>query len=183
MPVTARAYLSPTLVLLAFDYPEGKTDKTFLGFAIKREPGFDGAQFTYLPNRIGFDGPNRDGSSEGSDQWPIQKFYWWDARINTLDRGKQFTYTISVVNGTPTHPAIGAAPNLAATLPVTIPHEVEHGIGTHFNRRGEFSGFCHRVRPQPDRREIARGLHVAWQWYGEGCGGFPEASGEGWMQH
>jgi hypothetical protein len=72
MPVNSRSYLSPTLVLLAFDYPEGKNDKDFLGFAIKREPGFDAAKFTYLPNRIGFDGPNKDGSSEGSDQWPIR---------------------------------------------------------------------------------------------------------------
>jgi hypothetical protein len=56
MGVTVRAYLSPTLVLLAFDYPEGANAKNFLGFAIKREPGFDGASSTFLSNRIGFNG-------------------------------------------------------------------------------------------------------------------------------
>src|SRR5580700_4468320 len=128
MPVSGRAYLSPTLVLLAFDYPEGENDNTFLGFAIKREPGFDGAKFTFLPNRIGFDGAHKDGSTEGSDQWPIQKFYWWDARINTADRGKKFTYTVSVVTGTPENLTLASSQNLEAQVRVTIPLEVENGI-------------------------------------------------------
>src|SRR5580700_9296476 len=134
MPVSGRAYLSPTLVLLAFDYPEGENDNTFLGFAIKREPGFDGAKFTFLPNRIGFDGAPKAGSTEGSDQWPIQKFYWWDARINTADRGKKFTYTVSVVKGTPENLSIATSAKLSVEIPAKVPLEVENGIGTYFNR-------------------------------------------------
>jgi hypothetical protein len=68
MSVTTRAYLSPTLVLLALDYPEDLNDRHFLGFAIKREPGFDGASSIYLPNRIGFHGANSDGSTQGSNK-------------------------------------------------------------------------------------------------------------------
>jgi len=165
MPLMVRPYLSPTLVLLAFDYPEGEKEKSFLGFAIKRDPGFDGAAFTYLPNRIGFNGPNRDGSTEGSDRWPIQKFYWWDARINSADRGKKFTYTISVVTGAPDRPAIGATPNLSVQSPVTIPLEVEKGIGTYFNRavvssQAFVSEFGHE--PTGDK------LHQAYTWLGNG---------------
>ncbi len=40
MATNLRAYLSPTLVLLAFDWIEGKSNPEFLGFAIKRSPGF-----------------------------------------------------------------------------------------------------------------------------------------------
>jgi hypothetical protein len=36
--VAARAYLSPTLVLLAFDWPSGAARDDFLGFAIERTP-------------------------------------------------------------------------------------------------------------------------------------------------
>ena len=43
MGVSLRAYLSPTLVLLALDWDKGKTQKDFLGFAIKRKPGFHSA--------------------------------------------------------------------------------------------------------------------------------------------
>ena len=34
--VNARAYLSPTLVLLAMDWPDGETRHDFLGFAIRQ---------------------------------------------------------------------------------------------------------------------------------------------------
>jgi PLD-like domain len=165
MGVTVRAYLSPTLVLLAFDYPEGANAKNFLGFAIKREPGFDGASSTFLPNRIGFNGAPSDGSTEGSDQWPIQKFYWWDARINTADRGKKFTYTVSAVTGTPGALTIGASPGLAAKINITIPLEVENGIGTYFNRavvssQAFVTEFGHN--PTGDK------LHDAYVWLGNG---------------
>ena len=46
MAVVVRAYLSPTLVLLAFDWPQGKGRDDFLGFAIKRTPGFFNATGT-----------------------------------------------------------------------------------------------------------------------------------------
>ncbi len=38
--VKARAYTSPTLVLLAMDWPDGAQFSDFLGFAILRSPGF-----------------------------------------------------------------------------------------------------------------------------------------------
>ena len=43
MAIDIRAYLSPTLVLLAFNWNEGKSNPDFLGFAIKRSPGFRSA--------------------------------------------------------------------------------------------------------------------------------------------
>jgi PLD-like domain len=165
MPLSGRAYLSPTLVLLAYDYPEGANDAHFLGFAIKREPGFDGAAFSFLPNRIGFNGAPSDGSTEGSEEWPIQKFYWWDARINTVDRGKKFVYTISVVTGTPGQLTIGNTQELAVTVQVTVPLEVENGIGTYFNRAVVSSqAFTREFGHAPTGQK----LHEAYQWLGNG---------------
>ena len=40
MAVRAKSYTSPTLVLLAFDWELGGGRNDFLGFAIKRVPGF-----------------------------------------------------------------------------------------------------------------------------------------------
>src|SRR5258707_4602650 len=101
MPAIIRSFTSPTLVLLAFDWPDGDAKADFLGFAIERTLGFDGAAQSWLPNRIGFDGPNPDQSDFRSDEAPIQKFYWWDARINTRDRGSKFLYRVVPVTGTP----------------------------------------------------------------------------------
>jgi hypothetical protein len=165
MPVNGRAYLSPTLVLLAFDYPEGDNDNTFLGFAIKREPGFDGAKFTFLPNRIGFDGAPQDGSTEGSGQWPIQKLYWWDARINSADRGKKFTYTVSVVTGTPENLTIATSPKQSVEITVKVPLEVENKIGTYFNRAVVSSqAFVTEFGHNPTGEK----LHEAYTWLGNG---------------
>ncbi len=94
--VKVRPYLSPTLVLLAIDWPDGeviaKDDKKndFLGFAILRQPGFGDRQESWLPNRLGFEGPAGEGKDLPSNLNPIQKFLWWDARINTDDRGQSF---------------------------------------------------------------------------------------------
>jgi hypothetical protein len=60
MTVAARAYLSPTLVLLALDWKDGQTTPDFLGFAVKRKPGFlsaDGQSReseSWLPNHVTF---------------------------------------------------------------------------------------------------------------------------------
>ena len=165
MPVTARAYLSPTLVLLAYDYPEGKNQKDFLGFAIRRTPGVNGDDSSYLPNRVGFNGPDIDGHTEGSDQWPIQKFYWWDARINTADRGKKFTYRISVVRGTPGNLAIATKVGEFVDLTVAVPHEVEHGIGSYFNRAVVSSqAFVTEFGHSP----TGETLHEAYVWLANG---------------
>jgi len=132
MAVIIKAYTSPTLVLLAFDWPEGDGKSDLLGFAIERTPGFNGAAKSFLPNRIGFNGPKPDQSDFSSDQAPIQKFYWWDARINTKDRGSNFTYRVIPVTGSPASLQLDEAS--AGTLPVRVPEVTENGITTHFNR-------------------------------------------------
>ena len=132
MPMTTpRAYLSPTLVLLAFDYPAAPHTPDFLGFSIERTPGFNGEASSFLPNRIGFDGPEPNGKTRGSNEWPIQKFFWWDDRITMADRGTQFTYTV-----TPMHGAANDVRILepGAPITITVSHLVENGIGTYFNR-------------------------------------------------
>ncbi len=132
MPVIMKSYTSATLVLLAFDWPAGNSRQDFLGFAIERTPGFRGEAKSWLPNRIGFDGPKPDQSDIPSNQAPMQKFYWWDARINTRDRGSSFTYRILPVVGS--RDALEPLEQEAKTLEVQIPQVEEHGIATHFNR-------------------------------------------------
>lgn len=132
--VIARAYASPTVVLLAFNWEDGKSHEDFLGFAILRSPGYskDGKP-DYLFNKIDFERLKPNQPPKGSDQAPIQKFSWWDGGIESEDRGKTFQYTIT--------PVLGSGPGdlhlqtqAAATVQVTIPHPVENGIGTLFNR-------------------------------------------------
>jgi len=132
MPVAVRTYLSPTLVLLAFDFAAAQGQNDFLGFAIERAPGFDGNASSFLPNRIGFDGPKADQSDFPSNEAPIQKFSWWDARITTADRGTSFKYRVFPVSGTPDHLQMDDAE--ATTVEVTIPEVEVNGIVTHFNR-------------------------------------------------
>jgi phosphatidylserine/phosphatidylglycerophosphate/cardiolipin synthase-like enzyme len=130
--VKLRAYTSPTLILLAMDWPEGAEHADFLGFAIRRTPGFRGAAASWLTNRIGFDGPPADGSFLPSDKAPIQKFMWWDAQIDTADRGKKFRYEVWPVRGTRDNLArVDAA---MRSIQVTLPRFVEGKIGTWFNR-------------------------------------------------
>src|SRR5262249_30340128 len=127
-----RSYVSPTLVLLAFDWPAGDQREDFLGFAIARTPGFGGAPTSWLPNRIGFDGPKPDQSDFASNEAPIQKFYWWDARIATQVRGSAFSYRVVPVTGSPG--ALRLEDDAAAALQVNIPQVEEHSITSHFNR-------------------------------------------------
>ena len=132
--VTIRPYLSPTLVFLAYDWPDGRAHPDFLGFAIRRAPGFTtGEKQGYLLNKIGFVAPTSGGHSMPSNVAPIQKFHWWDSAIKTEDRGKSFKYTVV--------PVLGTGPNdlrlqedAAQTVAVTIPRVVTGGIGTYFNR-------------------------------------------------
>ena len=163
MPMTTpRAYLSPTLVLLAFDYPDAPHINDFLGFSIERSPGFDGAAPSYLPNRIGFNGPDPTGKTMGSDVWPIQKFYWWDAHITTVDRGTQFSYTVTPMHGTP-ESVKPLEPGVAIT--VTVPELVEHGIGSYFNRAVVSSqAFVTEFGHNPTGATLAKALH----WLGNG---------------
>jgi phosphatidylserine/phosphatidylglycerophosphate/cardiolipin synthase-like enzyme len=139
-PVVAKAYLSPTLVLLALNWADAPTHPDFLGFAIRRTPGFrspDGKSVTpssWLPNRIGFDGAVPEGQPDlDSNVAPIQKFMWWDNRIDTPDERGKFEYEIWPVLGRP-----GATQLVDAaktTVPIQMPaHINDNGIGTWFNR-------------------------------------------------
>jgi len=130
--VAARPYLSPTLVLLCFDWPDGATRDDFLGFAIKRTPGYGGDQESWLPNRTGFNGPAPDHGDLPCNTAPFQKFMWWDARIDDADRGKTFDYTIYPAVGSPAKPDL--LDDASITLSVTLPQSVVGGVGTYFNR-------------------------------------------------
>lgn len=136
--VQVRTYVSPTLVLLAFNWDDGANHPDFLGFAIQRSPGFSSHEPQFLANKIGFDPPAKanNGSKPRpfpSNQAPFQKFHWWDSGIKDTDRGKTFTYTVIPVLGSgknDLHLQTAAAENAT----VKIPHFVENGIGTYFNR-------------------------------------------------
>ncbi|VWC42810.1 phospholipase [Burkholderia lata] len=139
MTVSVRSYLSPTLVLLAFDWPDAASRSDFLGFAIRRTPGFwsaDGktrAPNSWLPNRLTFDGPAAHTQGDApTDQAPIQKFMWWDARIDPQDRGASFRYDVYPVVGTPANLQVLDAQ--AGVCDVVLPAHIEDGIGTWFNR-------------------------------------------------
>ncbi|BAX60793.1 phospholipase D-like domain-containing protein [Burkholderia stabilis] len=139
MTVSVRSYLSPTLVLLAFDWADAQSRDDFLGFAIRRTPGFwsaDGrtrAPNSWLPNRLTFDGPAADTQGDApTDQAPIQKFMWWDARIDPQDRGASFRYDVYPVVGTPANLQVLDAQ--AGVCDVVLPAHIEDGIGTWFNR-------------------------------------------------
>jgi hypothetical protein len=137
--VLVKAYLSPSLVLLALDWADGANHPDFLGFAIKRSPGFSDLKTgvkpasSWLPNRLSFNGPPAKGQPDfPSNDAPIQKFLWWDARLEGLAPGASLTYEVSPVLGTAnTH---GLDASSTASLPVSLPNHVEFGTGTWFNR-------------------------------------------------
>ena len=135
----ARAYLSPTLVLLALDWPDGENHPDFLGFAIKRTPGFLDPKTQvrsasdWLPNRIGFNGPPPQGSPDfPTKDAPVQKFLWWDARLEGLTPTDKITYEIWAARGAPGAVNLDAASK--SSIEVNLPDHVENGIGTWFNR-------------------------------------------------
>ncbi|MBB5463540.1 phospholipase D-like domain-containing protein [Paraburkholderia sp. Cpub6] len=132
--VRARAYTSPTLVLLCFDWADGDKHPDFLGFSIKRSPGYgkSGAP-QYLYNKLDFTPPKSGAKPKLSNRAPIQKFNWWDGGIGPSDAGKTFTYTITPVLGTgPSNLQEQQAD--AIDLKVKLPETVEGGIGSYFNR-------------------------------------------------
>jgi phosphatidylserine/phosphatidylglycerophosphate/cardiolipin synthase-like enzyme len=132
--VALRAYTSPTLVFLAFDWPDGGAHPDFIGFSIKRDPGFTKSGVAqYLCNKIDFHPLPLDADSPTSDKAPIQKFNWWDGGIGPADQGKTFAYTVT--------PMVGTGPGdlrpvteAAKSLDVTLPPPEQDGIGTYFNR-------------------------------------------------
>ena len=93
MPVLVKSYTSPTLVLLAYDWPAADQRSDFRGFGIERTPGFAGEARSWLPRPGG-----GDGAATAADA-PIRKFYWWDASIDARDRGAHFQYRVVPVIG------------------------------------------------------------------------------------
>src|SRR6476619_7046830 len=92
----------------------------------------DSPATSWLPNRIGFDGPVQNQPDIPTNVAPIQKFYWWDARIDDKDRGATFAYRITPVAGSPT--SLKLLDDQAATIQVTVPQTEQNGIGSYFNR-------------------------------------------------
>jgi len=181
---TARAYLSPTLVLLAFDWRDGKSHPDFLGFAIRRAPGFSkGEKQGYLFNKIGFIPLGPASHPMPSNVAPIQKFLWWDSAILTEDRGRTFAYTVVPVLGTgPNDLALQA--DAAVTLSVTIPRIVTDGIGTYFNRAVVSSQAFSREFPR-DTMDIDKAMAWLANGLGDAVPGFVKgaASIEGAIYH
>ena len=137
--IIAKSYISPSLVLLAMDWPDGETRQDFLGFAIRRKPGFFNnktevfADSSWLPNRLGFDGPPPSGEPDPpSDKAPIQKFLWWDARLDGLAPNSKVSYEISPVCGNVSD--FNLISDDTTIVEITLPPHTEFGIGTWFNR-------------------------------------------------
>ena len=165
---TARAYTSPTLVLLAMDWPAGKDFTDFLGFAILRSPGFrPGEQQGFLRNKIGFNPPQPNSQPLTSDVAPFQKFHWWDGAISEADRGKTFKYTITPVRGTGPDDLV-LQHDAETTISLTLPQVEEDGIATWFNRAVVSSQAFSREFPDPQSKVpevmdwLANGLEEAF---------------------
>jgi phosphatidylserine/phosphatidylglycerophosphate/cardiolipin synthase-like enzyme len=160
--VRVRTYLSPGLVLLAFDWPDGARHPDFLGFAIRRAPGYrPGEKDAYLSNKIGFAPPGPDSQPLPSYLAPIQKFLWWDSGVNEGDQGKEFRYTVT--------PVLGTGPNdlelqqgAETTIGCRIPPYERDGIGTYFNRAVVSSQSF--SRQFPDRDMSLQTLNQAMDW-------------------
>jgi hypothetical protein len=97
VPVVVKSYTSPTLVLLAYDWPAADQRSDFRGFGIERTPGFAGAARSWLPERAGA-GPAPDAA--------VRKCYWWDDSIEANDRGARFQYRVVPVIGPDASPQL-----------------------------------------------------------------------------
>ncbi len=147
--VRARAYTSPTVVLLAMDWPAGKSFKDFLGFSIARSPGFSkGEKDGYLLNKIGFQPQTAESQPLPSNLAPFQKFLWWDGAINDSDRGKTFEYTVTPIRGTGAND-LNPQTHAALSFSVTVPEVSLDGISTWFNRAVVSSQAFSREFPNP----------------------------------
>jgi|SRR5580658_2950252 hypothetical protein len=93
MPVLVKSYTSPTLVLLAYDWPAADLRSDFRGFGIERTPGFAGEARSWLLR------PIEDDGAAATPDAPIRKCYWWDANIDANDRGVRFHYRVVPVIG------------------------------------------------------------------------------------
>lgn len=128
--VAVRGYCAPTMVLLAFDWPDAPKYPDFLGFAITRTGSKSGAYV--LCNRLTFKGPAVDGDVPSTEA-PIQKFMWWDAGVR-VENGDSYTYTVAPMLGTPDN--LKSLDTSAGSVKIELPANVDtkNGIGTWFNR-------------------------------------------------
>jgi phosphatidylserine/phosphatidylglycerophosphate/cardiolipin synthase-like enzyme len=168
----ARAYTSPTLVLLAMDWPDGKKFEDFLGFAILRAPGFHpGEKDGFLLNKIAFTPLDRNAAPLPSNIAPFQKFMWWDGSIGDADRGKTFKYTITPVRGTGAKD-LALQHQAAVTITVTLPKVERDGISTWFNRAVVSSQSFTRQFPDPTNPKV---IDKAMAWLANGLqNAFPQ---------
>jgi phosphatidylserine/phosphatidylglycerophosphate/cardiolipin synthase-like enzyme len=161
----ARAYTSPTLVLLAMDWPDGRKFDDFLGFAILRAPGFQpGEKDGFLLNKIGFTPLDPNAAPLPSNMAPFQKFMWWDGSIGDADRGKTFKYTITPVRGTGAKD-LALQHQAAVTVTVTLPKVERDGISTWFNRAVVSSQAFRREFPDPTNPKV---IDKAMAWLANG---------------
>lgn len=160
--VSIKPYASPTCVLLAFDWPDGEQHPDFLGFAIRRTPGFAKNQ-NFLVNKLDFKPIAPDDKPKPSDQAPIQKFNWWDSGFATSDRGKTFQYEVIPVLGTgPGNLKLQQAS--AGKISVALPQVLDGKIATYFNRAVVSSQAFLSIAKKPleDQMDwLANGLQAA----------------------
>ena len=67
-----------------------------------------------------------------SSEAPVQKFLWWDARLDGLKVGSKLRYEISPIIGKPNELNLIQADT--AAVDVILQEHIEFGIGTWFNR-------------------------------------------------
>jgi hypothetical protein len=147
-----RAYTSPTLVLLAMDWPDGAQREDFLGFAILRSPGFTkGEKDGYLTNKIGFAPPGPHSQFLPSNIAPFQKFLWWDSSISDANRGTTFTYTLTPVCGTGPQDLQLVHDSASDPTPVEVPNVERDDISTWFNRAVVSSQAFSQKFPDPKK--------------------------------
>lgn len=131
---TVKPYASPTCVLLTFDWADGADHLDFLGFAIRRTPGYSkDKKPQFLFNKLDFVPITKDAKPKTSDKAPIQKFNWWDGGIKTEDRGKTFQYEIIPVLGTGPGD-LRLQQQSSGTISVVVPKIFDGNIATYFNR-------------------------------------------------
>lgn len=163
--VKVKTYPATKVILLAFDWADGKGRKDFLGFAIRRTPGFKSATGAWLPNRISFKG-KKSANGFFSNDSPIQKFMWWDAAFEDKDIDKTYTYEITPVVGTPDKPQL--LQGSKGTIKVTPAPAVRNGIGTYFNRAVVSSQSFSRRFVGEDKKFDEDKLEAALAWLSNG---------------
>lgn len=131
--VRIKSYAATKVILLAFDWADGKNRNDFLGFAIKRTPGFNGKPESWLFNRITFKTASTSTTRFQSNESPIQKFMWWDAQFEDNDLGKEYHYEVTPVVGIPGKD-IKLLKSASKKIKVTPAPAERNGIGTYFNR-------------------------------------------------